>query len=112
MPACARARVLAATYTTEPGSSPTSTVARPGVRPVRSVNARTSSATCSRTRAATALPSMIVADIGRTLIASADRRVLGHQLALRAVCGEAHDDHAAGLNACDDRSEERRVGKE
>ncbi len=48
-----------------PGSSPTSTVARPGARPVCSVNARHVVARPrARTRAAIALPSMIVALIG------------------------------------------------
>ena len=51
--------------------------------------------TRSRTSAATALPSMIRA---RHRLSLPDRRVVGHQLALGAVAGEAHDDHAAGLD--------------
>src|SRR3954470_22352352 len=77
------------------GSSPTRIVASPGRRPVRATNASTSRATSSRTRAATALPSMIVAT-ARTL-ALGDRRVLGHELALGAVGREPHHDDAAGL---------------
>src|SRR6185503_1938130 len=38
-----------------------------------------------------------------------DRRVAGHQLALLAVAGEAHDDDPAGLDAGDDALTERRV---
>src|ERR1700691_810591 len=131
MPASAQARCLEPTYTTEPGSSPTSTVASPGVRPVPSVNARTRSDTSPRTRAAIALPSMIVAVMAlivrsRTAgccseqrmrrpvrhaaqappptsrSAATDRRVLGHQLALGPVTREAHDDHAPGLHTRDD----------
>src|SRR4051812_44873410 len=90
------------------GSSPTSTVARPGRRPVRAVNASTSRATCARTRAAMALPSMMRAVMAGTL-APGQRRVLGHQLALRAVAGEAHDDHAARLDADHDPLAEGRV---
>src|SRR3954451_5684410 len=42
-----------------------STVARPGGRPCSAANASTSSATCARSRAATALPSITRAAIGR-----------------------------------------------
>src|SRR5690348_13437592 len=42
-------------------------------------------------------------------LATADRRVVGHQLALRAVAREAHDDDAAGLGADDHALAERGV---
>ena len=56
-------------------------------------------ATRSRTAAATALPSMIRA---ATALPPPDRRVVGHQLALGAVVGEAHDDDPARLDRGDD----------
>ena len=65
----------------------------------RAVNAATSSATCARVRAATALPSMIWAAMRAGHLPLSDRGVLGHQLALGAVAGEAHDDDPAGLDA-------------
>ena len=84
-----------------PGSSPGRARAR-----ARRRTPRPPAATSARTRAATALPSMIRrchrAAILR--VALRDRRVLGHQLALAAVGGEAHDDHAAGLDARHDAS--------
>src|SRR5918998_2900551 len=92
----------------EAGSSPTSTVASPGF----TWSSATSRATCSFTRAATALPSMITARqptyptpcaAGRAgcfgLAALLERRVVRHELALRAVAGEAHHHQAAGLHA-------------
>ena len=63
MPTSAQARCLARTYTSEPASLPTSTVASPGAEPVRALNSRTSAATSPRTRTAIAFPSMIVAPI-------------------------------------------------
>ena len=57
MPTWAQSSRFMRTYTAEAGSSPTSTVARPGVRPSDSMAALTR----SRTAAATALPSMTVA---------------------------------------------------
>src|SRR4051794_18108944 len=121
------------------GSSPTRIVASPGGRPVRPVKASTSRARSARTRAAIALPSMIVAialagyvtgRVGRRSLSRAvrppgtggmppgastisallgDRRVLGHELALAAVTGEPHDDHAARLRADHDALAERGV---
>ena len=85
------------------------------------------SASCARIAAATGLPSMTLAltagmldvrgaVLGRGAsvervrsLASGDRSVLGHQLALGTVTGEAHDDHAAGLDACHDAVAEGRV---
>src|SRR6478672_2866943 len=134
MPTSAHARCLPLTYTADAGSSPTSTVASPGTRPVRSRNTSTCSATSARTRAAIALPSMMLAltawilrvgpaprrRAGRwsastrarpsaAASTAADRRVLGHQLALGAVAGEAHDDHAVRLDARHDALAEGRV---
>src|SRR3712207_216883 len=63
MPASAHARLLAATYTFDAGSSPTRTVAKPGAWP-RSVRRRAASATSLRISAAIALPSMILAVMG------------------------------------------------
>src|SRR5438445_10470562 len=77
------------------GSSPTSTVASPGGTPVSAVSAATSRATSARTSWAIALPSMIVAAIS---LPPGDGGVGGHQLALGAVGGEAHDDDAPGLD--------------
>src|SRR5271165_4077038 len=104
----------------EAGSSPTSTVASPGERPKRSSNTATWPATSPRTRAAIALPSMIVAVTGQMLSprgpeetaagsGAADRGVVGHQLALGAVAGEAHHDHAARLDPGDDPLAEGRM---
>ncbi len=62
MPASPLALCLPATYTAEAGSSPTMIVARPGGRPCSAADASASSLTCARRRAATARPSMIVAD--------------------------------------------------
>ena len=56
MPTSAQARCLPLTYTSEAGSSPTSTVARPGGRPTRDVSSATSRATSARTSWATAAP--------------------------------------------------------
>src|SRR5882672_7011765 len=134
MPTSAHARCLPLTYTADAGSSPTSTVASPGTRPVRSRNASTCWATSARTRAAIALPSMMLAltawilrvgpapwrRAGRGSTATrvrpsegastaADGRVLGHQLALGAVAGEPHDDHAVRLDARHDPLAEGRV---
>ncbi len=91
----------------------------PATRPTSRWKTSTSLATSARTRAAIALPSMIVALMGRCyafapgmetrVSAPAHRRVLGHQLSLRAIVGEAHDDHAAGLDAGDHAVAERRV---
>src|ERR1019366_2625031 len=111
IPTSRHARCLPPTYTAEAGSSPTSTVARPGARPVSAVKASTSLATSARTRAAIALPSIRVALMAQMLwvgagkarlrSTSADRRVLGHQLAFRSISREAHHDHAARLHAGD-----------
>src|SRR3954454_14996066 len=83
-------------------------VARPGVRPVRSLNASTSRATSARTFAAIALPSMISA-LTASKLPLLERGVFGHQLALAAVAREADDDHAAGLGAGHDTLAERGV---
>src|SRR3954449_11958760 len=121
MPTSALAFCLPPTYTALAGSSPTRIVASPGDRPCSSVNAFTCSATCARTRAATALPSMIWAAMEAGTLpprrgctpaaesALADRRVLGHELALGAVAREAYDDDPAGLDARHDALAERRV---
>src|SRR3954452_19625448 len=60
MPTSAHVRCLLRTYTCELGSSPTSTVASPGVMPC-CVSALTRSRSSSLTAAAIALPSRIVA---------------------------------------------------
>src|SRR5215207_5648809 len=83
----------------EAGSSPTSTVASPGGRPSSRVSVAASSRTRSRTPCATALPSITVAAIASARLPQ--RCVVGHQLALRALAGEANDDHAAGLHRGD-----------
>src|SRR5918997_4509440 len=103
----------------EAGSSPTSTVARPGV----TASSATSRATSCFTRAATALPSMITArqPTYRTPCAPAqagcfglrallERRVVRHELALGAVRGEAHHHETAGLHAHHHALAERGVG--
>src|SRR5215212_5474248 len=91
------------------GSSPTRIVASPGARPYSATNASTSAATSARTRAATALPSMIWAATALILRpAFCDWRVARHELALRAVGGEAHDDDVR-LDRCHDAVPERRM---
>src|SRR5215208_7082414 len=97
MPTSAESSPFIRTYIADAGSSPTSTVARPGVPG----NDATSRATSAFTRAATALPSMISALIGRAAYSAAllERRVVRHQLALGAVRGEADDHEAARLHA-------------
>src|SRR4051794_35007999 len=89
------------------GSSPTSTVARPGGGPPADTSSSTSLATSSRTRCAISLPSMIVAANGLPL---GDRSVGGHQLALGSVAGEAHDDDPARLDPNHDALAEGGVG--
>src|SRR2546423_15657143 len=94
------------TYTCEAGSSPTSTVARPGIRPPKAAaSSCTSRATRARTSAATALPSMTCEFDSPPLRPKASdllqRRVVGHQLSLAGVGREAHDDHPTRLHAGD-----------
>src|SRR3954452_8393216 len=106
---------LLPTYTCEAGSSPTRTVARPGMRPPwLAASSRTAAATRARTSAATALPSMTITDwfpLGPSqppsqasrspTVNPAQGRVVGHQLALAGVRREAHDDDPARLDARD-----------
>src|SRR5215217_5682354 len=98
MPTSADAFCLPATYTADPGSSPTRIVASPGRSPNCSANCSTSCATVLRTSAAIALPSMICAAMRSTLSELGDRRVLRHELALAAVAGKAYDDDSAGFD--------------
>src|SRR5215218_267453 len=95
IPTSAESSRFMRTYVADAGSSPTRIVARPGPRSMAS----TSRATCSRTRAATALPSITRALMrpGR-LAAALQRCIVGHELALAAVAGEPHDYEAAGLD--------------
>src|ERR1051325_556540 len=89
---------LLPTYTWEAGSSPTSTVARPGPRPAWApASSVTCSATASRTSAATALPSITVA-LKRATSHLLERGVVGHQLALGRVGCEPHHDHLTRLD--------------
>src|SRR3954447_22097669 len=85
----------------EAGSSPTSTVARPGGGWPAATHSATSRATSPRTCAAIARPSMTVAVAAVTTAASLllDRGVVGHQAALGPVAGEAHDHDAARIHA-------------
>src|SRR5919108_5229606 len=106
IPTSAESSRFMRTYVAEAGSSPTRIVARPGFRSMAS----TSRATCSRTRAATVLPSMMRALMrpGR-LAAALQWRVVGHELAFAAVAGEPHHHEPAGLDPGDDALAEVRV---
>src|SRR5580700_6590165 len=116
MPASAHALRLFATYTADAGSSPTRIVARPGARPVRSRNSATSRATSARTRAATSLPSMIVALMrsgtlkDRGALALCDRREIRDHLALGVILAEPDHDDPAGFEPGHDTFAEFRMG--
>ena len=71
MPTSWVAFCLPPTYTADAGSSPTSTVASPGGSLPACVHAATSAATSRRTSSAIALPSMIVAPMGRANVVHA-----------------------------------------
>src|SRR5919108_4685665 len=103
MPTSAESSRFIRTYMADAGSSPTRIVASPGFRAM----APTPRATRSRTRAATALPSMTRAlTVPQRFAATRpssllEGRIVGHQLAFAPVAREPHHNESAGLHPGD-----------